>query len=69
MLGLERARRRGKRLGRPKIAPAREQKITALLTAGTSINRVRRLTGASMGAIYRVKQEMREAEEWQATNH
>ena len=66
MLGLERARRRGKRLGRPKIAPAREQKITALLTAGTSINRVRRLTGASMGAIYSIKQEMREAEEWQA---
>ena len=60
MLGLERARKQGKRLGRPKVSPYKEAKIAALLKAGTPINRVMRLTGVAKSVVYRIKKEMEE---------
>jgi DNA invertase Pin-like site-specific DNA recombinase len=57
MLGLDRARRQGKRLGRPKVEAATERRIAALLEAKTPINRIARLTRVSMSVIYRVKGE------------
>lgn len=60
MLGLERARKRGKRLGRPPVSPYKEAKIAALLKAGTPINRIRRITQVGVSAIYRIKKEMEE---------
>lgn len=60
MLGLERARKQGKRLGRPKVSHHKEAKIAALLQAGTPINRVMRLTGVAKSVVYRIKKEMEE---------
>lgn len=60
VLGLERARKRGKRLGRPPVSPYKEAKIAALLKAGTPINRIRRITQVGVSAIYRIKKEMEE---------
>src|SRR5690606_10345415 len=40
LLGLERARRRGSRLGRPKVGPTTERQIVALLEAKTPVNRI-----------------------------
>lgn len=60
MLGLERARKRGKRLGRPPVSPGKEAKIAALLKAGTPINRIRRITQVGVSVIYRIKKEMEE---------
>ena len=58
--GLARAKKRGKRLGRPPISPGKEAKIAALLKAGTPINRIRRITQVGVSAIYRIKKEMEE---------
>ncbi|WP_127477528.1 recombinase family protein [Sulfurivermis fontis] len=58
--GLARAKKRGKRLGRPTVSPGKEQKIAALLKAGTPINRIRRITQVGVSAIYRIKKEMEE---------
>lgn len=58
LLGLERARRQGKRLGRPKVSPYVEAKVLALLQAKTPINRIKRLTCVGASAIYRIKKEM-----------
>jgi DNA invertase Pin-like site-specific DNA recombinase len=56
--GLARAKKRGKRLGRPTVSPGKEQKIAALLKAGTPINRIRRIAQVGVSAIYRIKKEM-----------
>lgn len=58
--GLARAKKQGKRLGRPTVSPGKEQKIAALLKAGTPINRIRRLTQVGVSAIYRIKKEAEE---------
>jgi len=58
--GLARAKKRGKRLGRPPVSPGKEAKIAALLKAGTPINRIRRITQVGVSAIYRIKKEMEE---------
>lgn len=58
--GLARARRQGKRLGRPKVSPMMEAKVAALLQAGTPINRIRRMTSVGMSAVYRIKKELQE---------
>lgn len=56
--GLARAKKQGKTLGRPTVSPGKEQKIAALLKAGTPINRIRRLVPVGVSAIYRIKKEM-----------
>lgn len=58
LLGLERARRNGKKLGRPKVSPHTEARITALLQAGTPANRVARLSRVGNAAVYRIKREL-----------
>lgn len=58
LLGLERARRQGKRLGRPRVSPATERRISALLEAGTPANRVARMTLTGNAAVYRIKREL-----------
>jgi len=56
--GLARAKKQGKTLGRPKVSPGKEQKIAALLKAGTPINRIMRLAGVAKSVVYRIKKEM-----------
>jgi DNA invertase Pin-like site-specific DNA recombinase len=58
LLGLERARRQGKKLGRPKVPPGVEHRIAALLEAGTPANRVARMTCVGNAAVYRIKREL-----------
>lgn len=58
--GLARAKKQGKTLGRPTVSPGKEQKIAALLKAGTPINRIRRLVPVGVSAIYRIKKEAEE---------
>lgn len=60
MLGLERARRQGKTLGRPKVPAATERRIHALLESGVSINKIMRLTRVGASTIYRIKKELAE---------
>jgi len=60
LLGLDRARKQGKRLGRPTVSDFKEQKIAALLKAGTSINRIMRLAGVAKSVVYRIKKELEE---------
>lgn len=60
LLGLDRARKQGKRLGRPTVSDHKEQKIAALLKAGTSINRIMRLAGVAKSVVYRIKKELEE---------
>ncbi|KAF1685875.1 resolvase [Pseudoxanthomonas broegbernensis] len=58
LLGLERARRRGSRLGRPKVGPTTERQIVALLEAKTPVNRIVRQTGVGVSVVYRIKKAM-----------
>lgn len=58
MSGLERARSRGVRLGRPTIPPIRIQKVEQGLRAGRSIRAVARATGVSTATVQRVKRSM-----------
>lgn len=60
MMGLDRARRQGKRLGRPRVSPMKEAKIAALLQARTPINRIVRLAGVAKSVVYRIKKEAEE---------
>ncbi len=69
MLGLERAKKQGKRLGRPPVSHHKEQKIAALLKAGTPINRIMRLAGVAKSVVYRIQKEMKEAEECPPTTN
>lgn len=58
LLGLERARRRGSRLGRPKVGPTTERQIVALLEAKTPVNRIVRQMGVGVSVVYRIKKAM-----------
>jgi len=58
LLGLERARRRGSRLGRPKVGPTTERQIVALLEAKKPVNRIVRQTGVGVSVVYRIKKAM-----------
>lgn len=58
LLGLERARRRGSRLGRPRVGPTTERQIVALLEAKTPVNRIVRQTGVGVSVVYRIKKAM-----------
>lgn len=57
LLGLERARRRGSRLGRPKVGPTTERQIVALLEAKMPVNRIVRQTGVGVSVVYRIKKQ------------
>lgn len=68
ILGLERAKKQGKRLGRPKVSPFKEDKIAALIKAGTPINRIMRLAGVAKSVVYRIKKEGDECPPTTTTN-
>lgn len=57
LAGLERARSRGTKLGRPRVEPATEQAIRARLAAGTGIGKVARELGIGVSTVQRVKAE------------
>jgi DNA invertase Pin-like site-specific DNA recombinase len=56
--GLARARAQGKKLGRPKVAPAVEQRVRASLTKGTGILKTARTLGLGTRTVQRIKDEM-----------
>lgn len=58
LAGLERARKQGKRLGRPRTSPDVEAAIRARLGAAEGIKKVARALGVGNGTVSRVKQAM-----------
>jgi DNA invertase Pin-like site-specific DNA recombinase len=56
--GLDRARKAGKTLGRPRVDPAIEKAVRRLLEKGQSIRAVAKETGAGHGTIQRIKSEL-----------
>ena len=58
MSGLERARSKGVKIGRPAIAPIRLKRVEQGLRAGQSIRTVAKATGVSTATVQRVKQTM-----------
>ena len=59
--GLDRARKAGKMLGRPRIAGEREQKIRDYLAAETGVKRIAKLLGCGVNAVMQIKREMQAA--------
>lgn len=57
-MALERARRNGKRIGRPPVGPTTERQIVALLEAKTPINAITRLARVGKSTVYRIQQAM-----------
>jgi DNA invertase Pin-like site-specific DNA recombinase len=57
-LALGRARRNGKRLGRPTVGPTTERQIVALLEAKTPINKITRLARVGKSTVYRIQEAM-----------
>jgi len=53
--GLARARAQGKRLGRPSIAPGKEDAVRRLLARGTGIIKTAKLAGVGVSAVQRIK--------------
>jgi DNA invertase Pin-like site-specific DNA recombinase len=58
MSGLDRARQKGVKIGRPAIPPIRLKKVEQGLRAGQSIRVVAKATGVSTATVQRVKQTM-----------
>jgi DNA invertase Pin-like site-specific DNA recombinase len=58
MAGLERARARGVRLGRPRTAAKVEAAIRTRLSSGEGIKRVAKAIGVGNGTVARIKSEM-----------
>jgi DNA invertase Pin-like site-specific DNA recombinase len=58
--GLQRARKAGKRLGRPKVPAAKEAEIRQLLAAGNGILKTAKLAGVGSGTVQRVRNADRE---------
>jgi DNA invertase Pin-like site-specific DNA recombinase len=56
--GLERAKARGVRLGRPKTSAKVEAAICARLAAGVGVNKVAKMVGVGNGTVQRIKAEM-----------
>lgn len=54
-MALDRARRNGKRLGRPTVGPTTERQVVALLEAKTPINKITRLARVGKSAVYRIQ--------------
>jgi DNA invertase Pin-like site-specific DNA recombinase len=59
--GLDTARAKGKKLGRPKTADRKTVAIRAALEAGGSVRKVAAAIGTSVGTVHRVKASMTEA--------
>ena len=59
MAGLERAKSRGVRLGRPRTGAKVEATIRARLTSGEGIKKVAREVGVGNGTVSRIKAAMR----------
>jgi DNA invertase Pin-like site-specific DNA recombinase len=57
--GLARAKREGKRLGRPKLAVKVRDAAIQALQQGSSIRQAAELSGASVGAIAALRQQLR----------
>src|SRR5271156_4849765 len=53
--GLARARAQGKRLGRPSIAPGKEDAVRRLLASGTGIVKTAKHAGVGVSAVQRIK--------------
>jgi DNA invertase Pin-like site-specific DNA recombinase len=58
LLGLERARKQGKKLGRPTVPATTERRIINLLQAGVGINRSALLAQTSKSVVLRIKKEL-----------
>jgi DNA invertase Pin-like site-specific DNA recombinase len=58
LAGLKRARARGKRLGRPMIAPEKERAIRADLAAGLGFRRIMARHGVGTSVIQRIKADV-----------
>jgi DNA invertase Pin-like site-specific DNA recombinase len=58
MVGLERVRQQGKKLGRPKVSPKVEDAIRKHLSAGNGILKVAAMVGVGSGTVQRVKREI-----------
>lgn len=58
MLGLERARKQGKTLGRPKVSAGTERRIADMLEANVPINKIMRLTRVGASTVYRIKETL-----------
>ncbi|MGH7115688.1 MAG: recombinase family protein [Stellaceae bacterium] len=56
--GLGRARSQGKRLGRPMLPLAKQQRVRDLLAAGTGIIKTARIVGCGVSAVQRLKVEI-----------
>jgi DNA invertase Pin-like site-specific DNA recombinase len=56
--GLQRARRMGKRLGRPGMSPYVERRLRELLTAGTGVAEAARMTGVCRMTSRKIKKQM-----------
>jgi len=53
--GLGRARAQGKRLGRPELSPAKQQRVRDLLAAGTGIVKTARIVGCGVSGVQRIR--------------
>ncbi len=51
--GLDRARRQGKRLGRPSVEPAMVEQIRSMRTGGATIRQISKACGVSTGLVFR----------------
>lgn len=58
LAGLDRAKAKGTRIGRPPMAPDQIRQIQAALAGGAGVRQVARLTGASPASVSRVRQAM-----------
>lgn len=63
MAGLERARAKNIRIGRPPIPPIRLEKVEQALRAGHSIRAVAKATGVSTATVQRMKRSMQAVKE------
>ena len=53
--GLSRAKAQGKRLGRPSIAPEKEDAVQRLLASGTGIVKTAKIVGIGVSVVQRIK--------------
>ena len=53
--GLARARREGKRLGRPRVTEDKVSKVRSLIADGVGIHRAARLAGCGVSVVQRIR--------------
>ncbi len=59
--GLGRARSQGKRLGRPMLSEAKQQRVRDLLAAGTGLVKTAHIVGCGVSAVQRIKATLNDA--------